>query len=81
MENFSSIIIFVLSAAAADLYIASRLLYGLSLERKAPAFLQRVNGGVPWVSLVCCTVFLFFAFLNYVKRPKEGTQTNEFSLA
>lgn len=61
----ASILLFVLSAANSDLYIASRTLYGLAVERKAPRIFTRVNRlGVPWPSLILCTCFCAIVFLN-----------------
>ncbi|KAI9843287.1 MAG: hypothetical protein M1837_006502 [Sclerophora amabilis] len=59
------ILVFVFSAANSDLYIASRTLYGLAVEGKAPRFLAWTDSrGVPVYSLVACTLFAFLAFLN-----------------
>ncbi|KAF9559138.1 dicarboxylic amino acid permease [Agrocybe pediades] len=61
----AAILIFVLSAANSDLYIGSRTLYGLAVEGKAPAIFKRVNRmGVPYPSLILCTLFCFLVFLN-----------------
>ncbi|KAF9246565.1 dicarboxylic amino acid permease [Melanogaster broomeanus] len=52
------ILIFTLSAANADLYIATRTLHGLALEGQAPRMFRKVNwAGVPWTSS-----FTFFAY-------------------
>lgn len=54
-----------MSAANSDLYIGSRTLYGLAVEGKAPAIFKRVNRlGVPWPSLIVCTLFCGLVFLN-----------------
>lgn len=53
----------VLSCGNSGLYVASRILYALSLEKKAPKFLSKVNKrGVPMnalyvTTLVACTAF------------------------
>jgi len=61
----AAILIFVMSAANSDLYIGSRTLYGLAVEGKAPAIFKRVNRlGVPWPSLIVCTLFCGLVFLN-----------------
>ncbi|KAG6832374.1 hypothetical protein H0H92_002642 [Tricholoma furcatifolium] len=61
----AAILIFVMSAANSDLYIASRTLYGLAIEGKAPAIFKKVNRlGVPWPSLIVCTLFCGLVFLN-----------------
>lgn len=59
------ILIFVFSAANSDLYIATRTLYGLAAERKAPRIFARTdNRGVPWVALIASTMFALLAYLN-----------------
>ena len=59
------ILIFVFSASNSDLYIASRTLYGLASDRSAPAIFKKTDArGVPWPSLIVCTVFTFLAFMN-----------------
>ncbi|KAA1469476.1 dicarboxylic amino acid permease [Dentipellis sp. KUC8613] len=61
----AAILIFVLSAANSDLYIGTRTLYGLAVERKAPAIFRRVNKmGVPWPALILCILFCGLTFLN-----------------
>ncbi|KAG2368480.1 amino acid permease/ SLC12A domain-containing protein [Suillus spraguei] len=59
------ILLFTISAANSDLYIASRTLYGLAIERKAPKIFTKVNKrGVPWVSLLVVSLFTCLTFLN-----------------
>ncbi|KAG1837044.1 dicarbixylic amino acid permease [Suillus subalutaceus] len=59
------ILLFTISAANSDLYIASRTLYGLAIERKAPQIFAKVNKrGVPWVSLLFVSLFISLTFLN-----------------
>lgn len=54
-----------------DLYIASRTIYGLAKEGKAPAFLARTNKrGVPYAALLCSALFSFLAFMNVVEDSK-----------
>ncbi|KNZ74228.1 Dicarboxylic amino acid permease [Termitomyces sp. J132] len=61
----AAILIFVMSAANSDLYIGSRTLYGLAVEGKAPVIFKKVNRmGVPWPSLIMCTLFCGLVFLN-----------------
>lgn len=58
-------LIFVLSAANSDLYIASRTLYGLATEHKAPGFLRYTNSrGIPVASLAVCSCFTLLAFMS-----------------
>ncbi|KAG1756833.1 dicarboxylic amino acid permease [Suillus paluster] len=59
------ILLFTISAANSDLYIASRTLYGLAVERKAPLIFTKVNKrGLPWVSLLFVSLFTSLTFLN-----------------
>ncbi|KAF5365670.1 hypothetical protein D9758_003319 [Tetrapyrgos nigripes] len=61
----AAILLFVMSAANSDLYIGSRTLYGLAIEGKAPKIFRRVNRlGVPYASLILCTLFCGLVFLN-----------------
>ncbi|THH32123.1 hypothetical protein EUX98_g2078 [Antrodiella citrinella] len=61
----AAILVFVLSAANSDLYIASRTLYGLAVEGKAPRIFARVNRlGVPYPALIMSTLFCGLVFLN-----------------
>ncbi|KAH7926886.1 dicarboxylic amino acid permease [Leucogyrophana mollusca] len=68
------VLIFVLSASNSDLYIGSRTLYGLAVENKAPRIFAKVNRfGVPWPSLVLCTLVCFLTFLNVSSSSSIGT--------
>jgi amino acid transporter len=59
------ILIFVLSAANSDLYIASRTLFGLAHEGKAPKiFTYTDKRGVPVVALALSVAFCLLAFLG-----------------
>lgn len=59
------ILIFVFSAANSDLYIASRTLFGLASEGKAPRILARTDSrGVPVYALGLSALFGLLAFLN-----------------
>ena len=59
------ILLFVLSAANSDLYIASRTLYGLASEGNAPAIFKRTDSrGVPIYALALSALFGLLAFLN-----------------
>jgi len=60
-----AILIFVFSAANSDLYIASRTLYGLAHEGKAPKFFTRTDSrGVPIYALGLSVAFCLLAFLG-----------------
>jgi amino acid transporter len=59
------ILIFVFSASNSDLYIASRTIYGLASEGKAPKFLARTDSrGVPYNALLLSAAFALLAFMN-----------------
>lgn len=59
------ILIFVFSAANSDLYIASRTLYGLAHEKKAPQIFTRTDKrGVPIYALALSVLFCLLAFLG-----------------
>lgn len=59
------ILLFVFSASNSDLYIASRTIYGLASEGKAPRILARTDArGVPIFALGLSTSFALLAFLN-----------------
>jgi len=54
----------VLSCGNSCMYVATRMLYSLAVEGKAPKIFARVNSrGVPLNSLLMATVFGFVAFL------------------
>ncbi|KAI9790764.1 MAG: hypothetical protein M1833_001760 [Piccolia ochrophora] len=59
------ILLFVFSASNSDLYIASRTIYGLACEKKAPAILAYTDRrGVPVVALGTSALFGLLAFMN-----------------
>ncbi|KAJ5775362.1 uncharacterized protein N7511_000373 [Penicillium nucicola] len=59
------ILLFVLSIADYDLYLATKAMCDLSLKRRAPAFLSRTNSrGVPIYSLGVCSSMATLAYLN-----------------
>ncbi|KAG8216235.1 amino acid permease-domain-containing protein [Butyriboletus roseoflavus] len=67
------VLIFVLSASNSDLYIGSRTLYGLAVERKAPRIFAKVNRwGVPWPALLLNTLVCFLTFLNASSSSSIG---------
>ncbi|OBA19149.1 hypothetical protein METBIDRAFT_79706 [Metschnikowia bicuspidata var. bicuspidata NRRL YB-4993] len=58
------ILIFVLSAANSDLYIASRTAYGLAIAGYAPKFFARTNRmGVPMYGIALGSLFSCLAFM------------------
>lgn len=63
-----AILIFVFSAANSDLYIASRTLFGLAHEGKAPKFFTKTDKrGVPIYALALSVAFCLLAFLGVSK--------------
>lgn len=66
------ILVFVFSAANSDLYIATRTLYGLAREKKAPKIFARTNrAGVPIYSLALSASFCLLAFMSVSSTSKE----------
>jgi amino acid transporter len=67
------VLVFVFSAANSDLYIASRTLYGLAHEGKAPKIFARTDRrGVPIYALGLSAAFCLLAFL--------GVNTNSYTV-
>jgi len=65
------ILLFVFSAANSDLYIATRTIYGLAREGKAPAILARTDRrGVPTYALAASSVFGLLAYMNVSNDAK-----------
>jgi yeast amino acid transporter len=59
------ICLFVFSAANSDLYIASRTIYGLASEGRAPSIFVRTNArGLPYVGLALSAMFCLLAYMN-----------------
>ncbi|KAF2834964.1 amino acid permease Dip5 [Patellaria atrata CBS 101060] len=59
------ILLFVFSASNSDLYIATRTLYGLAIEHKAPRIFARTDRrGVPIYALAFSTLFCLLAYMN-----------------
>ncbi|KAF8540138.1 amino acid permease/ SLC12A domain-containing protein [Trichophaea hybrida] len=65
------ILVFVFSASNSDLYIASRTLYGLALEGKAPKIFAKTDRrGVPIYSLGASALFALLAYMNVAEDSK-----------
>lgn len=65
------ILLFVFSASNSDLYIATRTIYGLAKDGKAPRFLCKTNKrGVPTYALITCSCFSLLAFMNVSSSSK-----------
>jgi yeast amino acid transporter len=59
------ICLFVFSAANSDLYIASRTIYGLASEGRAPDIFRRTNSrGLPVYGLAISVLFCLLAYMN-----------------
>ncbi|CCG83331.1 putative Amino acid permease [Taphrina deformans PYCC 5710] len=60
-----AILLFVLSAANSDLYIASRTLHSLAVDGNAPAIFKRtMKTGIPHYALGVSSLFMALAYLN-----------------
>lgn len=59
------LLVFVFSAANSDLYIASRTLYGIAVDKKAPnIFTKTTKAGVPYVALGTSAAFCLLAYMS-----------------
>lgn len=59
------ILLFVFSAANSDLYVASRNLYSLAIDNKAPKIFAKTNRwGIPYYSLVLSSGFCLLAYMS-----------------
>jgi amino acid transporter len=67
------ILLFTISTANSDLYIGSRTLYGLAVERKAPSIFTKVDKrGLPWVAVLVVSLFTTLTFLNVHSSSATG---------
>ncbi|KAL4941086.1 hypothetical protein BDV06DRAFT_195184 [Aspergillus oleicola] len=65
------ILLFVFSAANSDLYIATRTIFGLAKEGKAPKILTTTDRrGVPYVALGLCSLIACIAYMNVSSSSK-----------
>ena len=65
------ILLFVFSASNSDLYIATRTIYGIALQGKAPRILARTDRrGVPYVALALSSCFCLLAYMNVASDSK-----------
>lgn len=75
----AAILVFCISAANSDQYIAARTLYGLAIDGKAPRIFRRVDRrGVPYVALSVTALFCGLAFINLASG---GPQTFSYLVA
>ncbi|KAL5334612.1 amino acid permease/ SLC12A domain-containing protein [Aspergillus crustosus] len=66
------ILVFVFSAANSDLYIATRTLYGLAREHKAPRIFAKTNdNGIPIYALGFSSLFCCLAFTSVSEGSKD----------
>lgn len=62
------IVIAVISAGNSSMYVASRTMFFMSRNGKAPRFLGKINkAGVPWVALLFSNLVACIAFLSVSK--------------
>jgi yeast amino acid transporter len=67
------LLFFILSAANADIYTASRTLYGLSADSQAPYWFSRTNSkGVPVQAVWMSGAFILVAFMNAKASTSEA---------
>ncbi|CCC69807.1 hypothetical protein NCAS_0D02260 [Naumovozyma castellii] len=59
------VLVFVFSACNSDLYVASRSLYSLAIDNKAPKIFARTNRwGIPYYSLGLSVLFCLLAYMS-----------------
>lgn len=59
------VLLFVFSACNSDLYVASRSLYSLAIDSKAPKCFATTNRwGIPYNALILCVLFCLLAYMN-----------------
>ncbi|TID15287.1 dicarboxylic amino acid permease [Venturia nashicola] len=68
----AGLLVFVISAANADVYTASRTLYGLSHDSQAPGMFGRTNlKGVPWQAVIVSSFFIVLGYMNATKSAAQ----------
>ena len=77
----AALLVFVISAANSDLYIASRTMYSLALLGHAPRIFRKVTRrGVPIWALLVCWIFTMLVFLNVAEGSHNGMSPWSFCL-
>ncbi|SCV03115.1 LANO_0G02234g1_1 [Lachancea nothofagi CBS 11611] len=67
------VLITIISAANSNVYVGSRVLYGLGTERLAPQFVTRVNRfGVPYIAVGIVSLFGFLGYLSVSSGSKNA---------
>jgi amino acid transporter len=62
------LLVFTISAANSDIYLASRTVWALAKDRQAPQLMQRTNKrGVPIPAVALSSVFIALGFMNASK--------------
>ena len=62
------LLVFTISAANSDIYLASRSIWALAKDRQAPQLFQRTNRrGVPVPAVALASVFIALGFMNATK--------------
>lgn len=60
----AAILIFIISAAACDMYVGSRTMYGLSVSGYSPGFFSKTNKkGIPYYGIMLSFSFALLAFM------------------
>lgn len=66
------VLAFVFSACNSDLYVASRSLYSLAVDGKAPKIFARTNKwGIPYNALILSTLFCLLAYMNVASSSSQ----------
>lgn len=62
------LLVFTVSAANSDIYLASRTIWALAKERQAPAIFHKTNArGVPTAAVAVSSLFIALGFMNVTK--------------
>jgi amino acid transporter len=70
------LLVFIVSAANSDLYIASRTLYSLALLGHAPRIFRKVTKkGVPMWAVLVSWLFSMLVFMNVAEKSRAGTSS------
>ena len=68
----ASLLVFTISAANSDIYLASRSAWALAKDRQAPQLLYRTNArGVPVPAVVLSSLFIMLGFMNAVRDSAQ----------
>ncbi|KAF4535214.1 Dicarboxylic amino acid permease [Lasiodiplodia theobromae] len=63
-----ALLVFVISAANSDIYVASRALFGMAKDGQAPALFKRTTAaGVPLAGVAAAALFILLGYMNVSK--------------